>query len=96
MLKRKQMILKLLRAKIDKADKELLIALASRMKTVRKIGHIKRKLGIPIKQMGRWNEVMRSRLSKAKNLGLDPDFTRLFFQQIHREALKIQKRNIGK
>lgn len=88
--------LKALRKKIDRADEQLLKALSGRMKVVSKIGLIKKSLGVPVKQMGRWRQVMHARLMSAEELGLSQKFTSDFFRLIHREALKIQQNLIRK
>jgi chorismate mutase len=79
-----------LRKRIDKADRSLLLALAMRMKTVREIGKLKMKAGIPARQNSRWAEVMEARLRLARNKGLHEAFTRKLFEMIHHEALRIQ------
>ena len=81
-----------LRNKIDKADHELLRALALRFSAVRSIGLLKKANGIPIRQSARWKEVVRDRLKLAKKMGLSGDLADKIFTAIHREAIRTQRK----
>ena len=81
-----------LRKKIDKADHELLRALAFRFSAVRSIGLLKKANGIPIRQSARWKEVVRDRLKLAKKMGLSGDLADKIFTAIHREAIRTQRK----
>ena len=85
-----------LRKKIDKADHDLLRALASRFSVVKSIGLLKIKNGVPIRQNARWKEVVRDRLNQAKKMGLSGDLADKIFTAIHREAIRTQRKLVSK
>jgi chorismate mutase len=84
--------LKRLRKKIDRADQALLKAFSARFQAVERVGDLKRKLGLPVVQKARWNELLQDRLKRAKRLGVSDKFIQIVFKQIHLEAIRIQKR----
>ena len=79
-----------LRAEVDRADRELMKVLKTRMRTVDRIGRVKVKHGLPLLQQGRYAELMETRLERAAKAGLDAAFTQALFELIHDEALRIQ------
>jgi chorismate mutase len=81
-----------LRKKIDQADRVLLKAMSGRMKTVLEIARYKKEKNLPLVQKGRWKELMRDRIELAKQLELNPRFTKDLFNLIHREALRLQRK----
>jgi len=83
-------ILSLLRKQIDNLDDEILEAVASRMKIVRKIGHHKKENDITILQNSRWSEIMDDRISKGLNLDLEDNFVHALYELIHDSSIKIQ------
>lgn len=79
-----------LRKKIDRADQDLVRALAARFAAVEDIGALKLAQGLPLEQKARWSEVMRSRVSMGKAEGLRARFVRDLYSLIHEEALLVQ------
>jgi chorismate mutase len=84
--------LKKLRQKIDKVDRTLLKTLARRFQIVERVGALKRKSGVTIRQRSRWSELMRERIRLAKRLGLRASLVRLIFESIQEEAIACQTR----
>jgi chorismate mutase len=85
-----QNTLDLLRKKIDKIDHHLIETIASRMKIVDKIGEYKRDHNVTILQLERWAQIINDRIPYGKNLELNPEFVKLFFQLIHDESIRLQ------
>lgn len=83
--------LKNIRCQIDLIDSQIIILLAQRFLFVRKIDKIKKKIGLPPLNKKRWQEVISTRLSWAKKLGLSQNFIKKLMEHIHEEALKIEK-----
>ena len=92
MSKKTDQELKLLRKKIDRADKALLKAFAERFNAVRKVGKLKKKQNLPVVQKSRWKELLSDRVKRAKRLGVSETFIKVVFGAIHLEAIRIQKR----
>lgn len=81
-----------LRSTIDSLDETLIDILARRMDAVRSIGSLKRKMGLPVLQPQRWNNVLESALVHAKEHSLDTSFIEKIFTLIHEESMKNQVR----
>ena len=81
-----------LRKKIDSADRKLFAALSQRMKAVEQVGKIKKTHDMPLYQKARWQEVVDNRLGQAKDLNIDAKFTLAFLNLIHKESIRIQKK----
>ena len=80
-----------LREQIDHADREVLEALARRMKLVQEVGAYKRENNVAILQMDRWQEVFRTRPEWAQMLGLDEEFIRDLYNLVHQASIKTQE-----
>lgn len=80
-----------LRQEIDVLDKELIDILSKRLKVVNKIGNLKKQLKMPALQAKRWQEVIKSSKKTVRKLKLNEDFIENIFNQIHKEALRIEK-----
>jgi chorismate mutase len=83
--------IKRLRKKIDKADRAFLRALKERLMIAEKIGKIKIAEGMPLFQKARWREMIEGRLALASSMGLERKFAKKLFEEIHKEALRIQR-----
>ncbi|MDP3988256.1 MAG: chorismate mutase [Candidatus Levybacteria bacterium] len=83
--------LKKLRVKIDKLDDELLEILSKRIEIVREIGKMKRKNHLPLFDKKRWEEILKSKLSKSKSLNLSEKFIEKLYAVIHEHSLEIEK-----
>jgi len=79
------------RKKIDEFDEELLHILAKRINIVREIGKFKKTHGITPLSEKRWQEVLKSKLSKASSLNLSVEFIERLYNLIHEYSLKIEQ-----
>jgi chorismate mutase len=78
------------RSEIDKLDEEIIQLIAQRMKIAEGIGDYKREHNMTIFQLDRYMEIMKTRSSMAKDLGLSDDFIRQFLEQLHKESIRTQ------
>ena len=81
-----------LRREIDRTDHNLIKALGERFKAVRELGHLKKKLKLPIAQRARWSQVMKTRVREGQKRRLSPVFIKAIYGLIHQEALGLQRR----
>ena len=81
-----------LRNAIDRADRDLLIALKKRNKAVEQVGTLKQKFELPIVQPERWKEVVENRVKRGNKLKIGEKFLRELLELIHEESVRIQKR----
>lgn len=79
-----------LREQIDTADREILEALANRMRIVEQIGEYKRDNNVTTLQVARWDSLLNDRTEKGKALNLFPEFVQDVFKQIHKESIRAQ------
>jgi chorismate mutase len=79
-----------LRQRIDRLDKNLLEALADRMRTVKEIGDYKRENNVAVFQLERWNEIWKSRPEWGNKLELDRKFVEDFYKLVHSESIRMQ------
>ncbi len=82
--------LEILRNRIDALDNELLEVLSSRMDIVREIGKYKRENNVTALQINRWSQLMDDRTKLGKKLNLNEAFTKVLFQMIHEDSVRIQ------
>lgn len=82
--------LETLREKIDRLDTRMLDILTQRMKLAKKIGTFKKKNQVTILQMGRWQDILNSRLEKGNKLGLSRGFLHRLLEMIHEESIRQQ------
>lgn len=82
--------LDLLRSRIDVLDKELLEVLSSRMKIVREIGKYKKENNVTALQINRWTQLMENRINLGKSMDLNETFTKILFQLIHEDSVRMQ------
>ncbi|MDE6336396.1 MAG: bifunctional 3-deoxy-7-phosphoheptulonate synthase/chorismate mutase type II [Muribaculaceae bacterium] len=82
--------LQALRQQIDKVDTELLDLYAKRMEIARQIGHYKKEHSMPVVQESRYNDLMKSRVATAVDMGLSADFMKTVLQAIHEESVRQQ------
>lgn len=88
--------LSILREQIDALDDEIMQKLSSRMKISEKIGQYKKENNVTILQVTRWEEIIQTRLSLGKAMGLDPDFMSELLKLIHQESIQVQTRVMNK
>jgi len=88
--------LPVLRAIVDTIDRDVLQLLARRTAVVGEIAAYKREKGIPIRDVGREQEVLRERLGRAEELGLPPGVVESIWRQVlvasrdHQAALRAE------
>ena len=83
-----------LREQIDALDEELLNILAKRINVVREIGKYKKARSIPPLDEKRWQEVLKSKLSKAHSWNVSETLVESLYNLIHEHSLEIE--NDGK
>ena len=71
-----------LRKKIDAIDEKLVLLLKDRMDLCKRIGAIKRKNGLAVKDHRREDEVYLHAMAKALESGLDPQKVEAIFKDI--------------
>ena len=79
-----------LRDKVDNLDREIIEALAARMKAVLEIGEYKKDNNVSIFQLERWKEITESRQEWSKMLSLNPDLVMDIYKLIHQESITKQ------
>ncbi|WP_316934525.1 chorismate mutase [Rufibacter tibetensis] len=84
-----------LRQKIDRADQEIIEALARRMQLVEKIGQDKKENNIALFQPDRWKSIFESRKTWALELHVNPEFAAELYELIHLESIRIQSEIVG-
>ena len=82
--------LKILRQQIDNLDNELLEILNKRMLVSCEIGQYKKEHRIPVVQTGRYDEILKSRINQAAEMGMSPEFMRKVLVAIHEESVRRQ------
>ena len=88
--------LSVLREQIDHLDDEIMQKLASRMKISEKIGQYKKENNVTILQVNRWEEIIQTRVSLGKAMGLDEGFTRDVLRLLHHESIQVQTNIMNK
>lgn len=81
-----------LRLSIDKLDKTILRSLWKRQKTVKKIGLLKRSMGIAYYDPKRWALVLKSRIKQGEKLGLPKKLVQRLYTLIHEYSLEIEEK----
>ena len=82
--------LEVIREEIDRADHDIIEALAKRLNLVEQIGSYKKENNVAIFQLSRWKEIFKSRPQWAKSLDLDEEFIRDLYRLIHQQSVKRQ------
>lgn len=82
--------LQTLRQKIDRIDSELLELFNRRMETSREIGRYKKEHSMPVVQENRYDDLIKSRVAAAVNMGMSADFMRSVLQAVHEESVRQQ------
>ncbi|MBN1462840.1 MAG: bifunctional 3-deoxy-7-phosphoheptulonate synthase/chorismate mutase type II [Paludibacteraceae bacterium] len=79
-----------LRKLIDEIDKEILEALARRMRVSEEIGMYKKEHNISILQSTRYDEILAKRVAMGESLGMSTEFMRVMVAAIHEESIRKQ------
>jgi chorismate mutase len=82
--------LKQLRKKIDDVDEQILRSLSERTELCKSIGLVKKKHGVPVKDLPRENNVYAHIKKKAAGLGLDPVQVEAIYRQIVNMCSSVQ------
>lgn len=88
--------LSILREQIDHLDDEIMQKLAQRMKISEQIGQYKKENNVTILQVQRWEEIISTRLSLGKAMGLNENFTNELLKLIHHESIQVQTKVMNK
>lgn len=78
------------RYEIDAIDESLVELLSKRMKISEQISALKAEHNISLFQLGRFQELMRERAKRGKELGLTEDFVAEIFNTIHEQSILRQ------
>lgn len=84
--------LSVLREQIDQLDDEIMTRMAARMKISEKIGQYKQENNVTILQVNRWEEIIKTRVTMGKAMGLEEGFMRDLLRLVHHESIQIQTR----
>jgi len=87
--------LELLRSQIDELDSSLINILAKRMTVVRDIATLKKESKMTVLQVGRWNNIVQSRVDAGEEKGLSRPFMTNVLDLIHKESIDIQSKIIN-
>ncbi len=79
------------RMQIDAIDTQIIELLAQRFEVVKKVWEYKKKNNLPPLQPERWREVLHSRKEKATELWIHWECIENIWNEIHKEALKIEE-----
>ncbi len=82
---------KVLRARIDRIDSQIIELLGKRMGVARKLGIFKRRHGVSLFQPGRYEEILKNRVAEGARRELEEEFVTRVYQHIHEEALRHQE-----
>jgi chorismate mutase len=81
-----------LRKDIDKIDDNIVNLLSKRMSVVEKVGKLKKEHNMEALDTKRWDEVLATKLEKAKSLGVSEGLIKKIYNVIHDHALKLEKK----
>lgn len=88
--------LTILREQIDHLDDQIMQTMSARMKISEQIGNYKRDNKVTILQVNRWEEIIQTRLSQGKAMGLGEDFVSHLLKLIHQESIQVQQKVMNK
>jgi len=84
-----------LRSEIDEIDREIINLISRRVEVSKRIGELKKRLGLPAVDLGREAEVLRSRRELAARLSLDVELVDLAFKAIVGMCRRVQRRRVA-
>ncbi|MFC6997771.1 bifunctional 3-deoxy-7-phosphoheptulonate synthase/chorismate mutase type II [Rufibacter roseus] len=79
-----------LRQKIDRADREIIEALARRIRLVEQIGEDKKQNNIAVLQPERWKSIFDTRKEWARQMQVNSKFAAELYELIHLESIRVQ------
>lgn len=80
----------MIREQIDLVDNYLMNSIFKRNELIKKVKEIKEKNKLPIIDNNRFNDLLKERVSSAKELGIDESFVKDLFNLIHKNSIKRQ------
>ena len=85
-----------LRKQIDELDNQLMDLLSKRMRVCREIGQYKKEHNMTVLQTTRYNEILDKRGAQGSLCGMDANFVKKVFEEIHEESVRQQMEIINK
>jgi chorismate mutase len=79
-----------LRGRIDRIDKEMILLLRKRFEAVKRIGRVKRVMGVAVEDTDREVEVLRNCLGAAEG-SVDENFIKRFTELVLEHSKKVQR-----
>lgn len=79
-----------LREQIDRIDTELVEMYKRRMDVSKEIGKYKKEHSMPVVQESRYDDLIKSRVAAAVQMGMSADFMKTILQAIHEESVRQQ------
>lgn len=79
-----------LRRQIDQIDNDLLELYGKRMEVSREIGRYKKEHDMPVIQTSRYDDLIKSRVKAAVDMGMSAEFMKTVLQAIHEESVRQQ------
>jgi chorismate mutase len=83
--------IELLRKRVDEVDEQIISALCERAKACKEIGVVKKKKGMPVKDITREDEVYRRVKKKAIEFHLDPVQVEAVYREIVNMCSAVQE-----
>jgi len=80
----------MLRKQIDELDNQLMDLLAKRMRVCREIGQYKKEHNMTVLQTARYGEILDKRGAQGSLCGMDAEFVRNIFEEVHEESVRQQ------
>ncbi len=80
-----------LRKKVDEIDEQIITALCERTKACRAIGLVKKKNGVPVRDLGREDEVFKRVKLRAVKFHLDPVQVEAVYREIVNMCSAVQE-----
>jgi chorismate mutase len=83
-----------LRKKIDEIDERILLLLKERAEVSRKIGSIKKKNELPVRDRTRENRLYAHLRYKAERLGLSANLVETLYREIVAMCIRVQENSV--
>jgi chorismate mutase len=81
-----------IRTKIDEVDRRLLDLLAERIALIENLGELKCENNVSVLQLDRWRNIIENAMQIARQHGMNEEFIRNVFIQVHDEAIRLQSK----
>ncbi len=83
--------LQIYRESIDEIDAQIITLISERFEVVKQVWEYKKLHNLPPLQPERWQQVLSSKKELAKKLWVNPDFIETIWNEIHKEALRLEE-----